>query len=92
MDAGSELIVSAAALLIALAAAVVLVRRHGVRRPAVFVAGWAVIFLGLLMLPSPCPGAPFVVIAGLALLATEFEWARKPLHRLRERFDRFRRR
>ena len=94
MAAGSDRsdwwIVLAFAIVIAIPVAIIFVRRHGVRRPAIFVAGWLVIFLGILMLPSPCPGAPVVVLAGLALLATEFHWARAPLHRIRERIDRFR--
>lgn len=88
---GSWLVVLLA-LAIAVPAAIVFVRRHGLRRPAVFVGGWLLILLGVLMLPSPCPGSPVLMLAGLGLLATEFHWARRPLERLRSLLDRFRRR
>jgi uncharacterized protein (TIGR02611 family) len=40
------------------------------------VAGGAVVLLGLILIPLPGPGIP-VVIAGIVLLSTEFEWAGK---------------
>lgn len=41
---------------------------------------------GVLMIPYPGPGW-LVVFAGLAILGTEFEWARRLLHSARRRYD-----
>jgi len=55
-----------------------------IRRVAVLVAGTAVLTVGLVMIVAPGPA--FVVIPlGLAILATEFEWARRALRELRRR-------
>lgn len=37
--------------------------------------GWAVLLVGIIMIPYPGPGW-VVVFIGLSILATEFEWAR----------------
>lgn len=37
--------------------------------------GWAVLLLGIVMIPYPGPGW-VVVFIGLSILATEFDWAR----------------
>jgi uncharacterized protein (TIGR02611 family) len=44
------------------------------RKVLVGVAGGAIVLLGVLLIPLPGPGIP-VVIAGIALLSTEFVWA-----------------
>ncbi|HET6950175.1 MAG TPA: PGPGW domain-containing protein [Acidimicrobiales bacterium] len=44
------------------------------RRAAVFVLGVALLALGLVMFVTPGPGI-VLVVAGLAVLATEFAWA-----------------
>ena len=49
------------------------------RRLGVFVAGTGLVVLGLVLVPLPGPGWA-VVIAGLAVLATEFTWAAWLLH------------
>jgi uncharacterized protein (TIGR02611 family) len=51
-------------------------------RALVFVVGIVVVAIGcaLLVLPGP---AFLVIPAGLAILAIEFEWARRWLHRVR---------
>jgi tellurite resistance protein TerC len=54
------------------------------RRVAVLIVGTAVLLAGLLMLVGPGPGF-IVVFAGLAILATEFLWARRLLRRMREK-------
>lgn len=63
------------------------VRQHSLLnttwRVAVFVVGLAVILGGLIMLVTPGPGW-LAIIAGFALLATEFGWARRALHRARD--------
>lgn len=54
-----------------------------VRRVAVAVIGGTVLALGLVLVVTPGPA--FVVIPiGLAILALEFAWARRWLHRARE--------
>lgn len=62
------------------------IRRHTVLnttwRVAVFVVGVVVIVGGLVMLVTPGPGW-LAIIAGFALLATEFGWARRALRRAR---------
>jgi len=54
------------------------------RRIAVLVTGTAVLAVGLVMLVTPGP-AVVVIPLGLAILATEFEWARRALRELRRR-------
>jgi uncharacterized protein (TIGR02611 family) len=66
---------------------------RGARRSAVFLAGAALMLAGLAMLFLPGPGIATVLL-GLALLATEFQWARRLLtwarRRARELADRAR--
>ena len=60
--------------------------RHA-RRVIVLVVGLTVVLIGVAMLVLPGPA--FVVIPlGLAILATEFVWARHLLHNLRDRAQR----
>lgn len=47
-------------------------------RVAVAVAGFAVVLLGLFLVPLPGPGW-LVVFVGLGILATEFAWAERLL-------------
>ncbi|MCW2518110.1 MAG: hypothetical protein JWR46_729 [Mycobacterium sp.] len=56
-------------------------------RVVVGVAGLAVLGLGVLAIPYPGPGWA-IVFVGLAILATEFEWAHRLLRYTRERYDR----
>jgi uncharacterized protein (TIGR02611 family) len=58
-----------------------LTKRHG-RRVAVAIVGAIVVLAGLAMCVLPGPGL-LTVAAGLAILATEFEWARRLLNRVR---------
>ncbi len=61
------------------------------RRFAVLVTGTTVILIGVVLLVTPGPA--FVVIPiGLAILASEFPWARRLLRRLREQASRAARR
>ena len=53
--------------------------RHG-RRVAIFLLGSTVLLIGLLLLILPGPGI-LVLLAGLAILAVEFAWARRWLRR-----------
>jgi uncharacterized protein (TIGR02611 family) len=59
-----------------------LAKRHG-RRVVVAIVGAIVVLAGLAMCVLPGPGL-LTVAAGLAILATEFEWARRLLHRVRQ--------
>lgn len=48
------------------------------KRVAITVAGFAVIVVGLILVPLPGPGW-LIVFGGLAILATEYVWARRLL-------------
>lgn len=50
------------------------------RRIRIAVMGGTVLAFGVLMLVLPGPGLP-VIAAGLAILATEFYWARRAVRR-----------
>jgi uncharacterized protein (TIGR02611 family) len=55
---------------------------HLIYRIVVGVVGMIIVVLGLLMVPFPGPGW-LVVFLGLAVWASEFEWAQRLLHRAR---------
>ena len=55
-------------------------------RVGVAVLGGIVLVAGIAMIPYPGPGW-LVVFAGLAILATEFHWARRVLHYARGKYD-----
>jgi uncharacterized protein (TIGR02611 family) len=57
--------------------------RNG-KRVAVTIAGFAVVLAGLAMLVLPGPGI-VVIIAGLAILATEYVWAQRLLKIAKEK-------
>ncbi len=63
---------------------------HGFARQAwrvlVLVVGLALVAVGLVMLVTPGPGIA-LVLAGLALLSTEFAWAKRLLAWFRARFS-----
>ena len=61
------------------------VRRYG-KRIFVIVAGSAVLITGVAMLILPGPGT-LVIVAGLAILASEFEWADRLRQQVRERAE-----
>lgn len=54
-----------------------------IKRIAIIVAGFTVLLVGIAMIFLPGP-AIIVIPLGLALLATEFIWARRLLNRIRE--------
>lgn len=64
--------------------------RSLIRRIGVTVAGSVVLLAGIAMLVLPGPGI-LVMVGGLAILATEYEWANKPLNPMRARLNRLRR-
>jgi len=53
-------------------------RRNG-KRIGISIAGGAVVVAGLVMLVLPGPGV-LVIVAGLAILATEYVWAQRALN------------
>jgi uncharacterized protein (TIGR02611 family) len=53
------------------------------KRAAVFVVGVALVCVGLVMFVTPGPGI-VLVVAGLAVLATEFAWAEHLLDKAKE--------
>jgi hypothetical protein len=57
--------------------------RH-IRRAAVSVVGVALVILGGLLIILPGPGL-LVIAAGFAVLATEYEWARRALDKTKDR-------
>jgi tellurite resistance protein TerC len=50
------------------------------RRIGIFLVGWIVVLIGLVLLFLPGPGTP-LLIGGFALLALEFAWAKRWLRR-----------
>lgn len=62
--------------------------RHPVTRlmtkVVVTLVGLGVLAAGLVMMVTPGPGV-VAIVAGLAILATEFAWAERSLHHMRER-------
>lgn len=69
--------------------AVALLRRNA-RRLWVLIAGTAVILLGILISPLPGPGLSVLGPLGLAILASEFVWARRLALQIKERSGPFR--
>ena len=60
------------------------------KRLVVIVIGFTILVIGVAMIVLPGP-AVVVIPIGLALLATEFIWARKLLDSVKERISRMRR-
>jgi hypothetical protein len=62
-------------------------RRHA-KRVGVFVVGWALIILAAAIGWLPGPGGIPLALLGLAVLATEFEWAARRQRQLRAYYHR----
>ena len=60
--------------------------KQGVRRMAIGIAGSIVLLVGIIAIPYPGPGW-LIVFTGLAILATEFAWARQVLDFAKSRYD-----
>lgn len=56
------------------------------KKTLVALAGVAVIIIGIILLPLPGPGW-LVILLGLVILSTEFDWARRLKDKLRARLD-----
>ena len=59
-----------------------------VRRVFLIFAGFTLLLLGMIMIFTPGPGTP-VILLGLGLLAAEFVWARRIMDRLKREAERF---
>jgi uncharacterized protein (TIGR02611 family) len=57
-----------------------------IRKAIVFVLGMSVVLIGIVMIVAPGP-AVVVIPAGLAILATEFVWARHLLNYAKRRIQ-----
>jgi uncharacterized protein (TIGR02611 family) len=62
-------------------------QRNRLVRVAVAAAGFVVLAAGVVMLVTPGPGIP-VIVLGLTMLALEFAWAERWLERLLDRAER----
>jgi uncharacterized protein (TIGR02611 family) len=58
-----------------------------VRRIFLIVAGFTLLLLGIIMIFTPGPGTP-VILLGLGLLAAEFVWARRLMQRIKRETSR----
>lgn len=56
------------------------------KRVLVGILGGLLLLLGIIAIPYPGPGW-LIVLASLALLSTEFDWAQKVLHYVRHKYD-----
>lgn len=54
------------------------------RKIVIFIAGMLVLIAGVVMLVAPGPGL-LGIIAGLLILSTEFDWAKRHLHNARSK-------
>lgn len=60
-----------------------------VRRVFLIIAGFTLLVAGAIMLVTPGPGIP-VILLGLGLLAAEFVWARRLMDRIKQEGTRVR--
>ena len=60
--------------------------RKAIKKSSIGVLGGLVVVLGIIMVPYPGPGW-LVVFAGLAILATEFDWAQRVLDVAKGKYD-----
>lgn len=61
---------------------------HSTKLIVVFVIGVALVLLGLALIPVPGPFTIPLVVAGLAVLASEFVWAERMLDTVKDRTKR----
>ncbi len=60
--------------------------KRRLKRIAIGVTGGAVLIVGIIAIPYPGPGW-LIVFTGLAILATEFAWARRVLDIAKTKYD-----
>lgn len=58
-----------------------------IKRWATIIVGGLILAAGVMLIPVPGPGGLPVTIAGLAILATEFPWAKRLLERMKQRLQ-----
>jgi uncharacterized protein (TIGR02611 family) len=58
------------------------------RRHLVICFGLLIMMIGLILMPVPGPGGTPVFLAGLAILATKFKWARDFLGKFKDAYGR----
>ncbi len=58
------------------------------KRIFVGIGGGLVVIIGIIAIPYPGPGW-LIVFAGLAILATEFEWAQRILDKAKGEYDKW---
>lgn len=56
------------------------------KKVVIGIAGSIVLLIGLVAIPYPGPGW-LLVISGLAILATEFDWAKRILDKTKDRYE-----
>lgn len=56
------------------------------KKASIGIIGIVVLLIGVVAIPYPGPGW-LIVFAGLAILATEFDWAQRLLDRARAKYD-----
>jgi uncharacterized protein (TIGR02611 family) len=56
--------------------------RHAVKRYAIGAAGFLVVALGVVLMPLPGPGL-MIVLLGVLILSTQFEWAERRVDQVR---------
>jgi len=61
--------------------------KRNFRKVCILIAGTCVILLGILIAPLPGPGFVIVAPIGVAILATEFIWAKRLMDRLKQGGD-----
>lgn len=57
-----------------------------IRKTVIAIVGVIVVIIGIILMPLPGPGL-LIVLAGLLILATEFEWARRHRDNLKSHID-----
>ncbi|MDP1660924.1 MAG: PGPGW domain-containing protein, partial [Phycisphaerales bacterium] len=62
--------------------------KRNFRKVCILIAGTAVIIFGIIIAPLPGPGPTVLVPIGIAILATEFLWAKRLLDQLKEQGNR----
>lgn len=60
--------------------------KRGAKKFVIGIVGGVVVVVGIIAIPYPGPGW-LIVFAGLAILATEFEWANRLLEFARGKYD-----
>jgi uncharacterized protein (TIGR02611 family) len=62
-------------------------KRH-LKRTVIGIVGGLVVVIGIIAIPYPGPGW-LIVFTGLAILATEFEWAQRILDKAKGEYDKW---